>query len=55
MEWVRLGEIGEFVRGNGLTKADSHPANTDGTLVGAIHYGEIHTHYKTHTATTKAL
>ncbi|WP_104683448.1 restriction endonuclease subunit S [Helicobacter suis] len=55
VEWVRLGEIGEFVRGNGLTKADSHPANTDGTLVGAIHYGEIHTHYKTHTATTKAL
>ncbi|WP_163534423.1 restriction endonuclease subunit S [Helicobacter suis] len=54
MEWVRLGEIGEFVRGNGLTKADLHPANTNGTLIGAIHYGEIHTHYKTHTATTKS-
>ncbi|WP_163555746.1 restriction endonuclease subunit S [Helicobacter suis] len=54
VEWVRLGDIGEFVRGNGLTKADLHPANTDGTLIGAIHYGEIHTYYKTHTTTTKS-
>ncbi|WP_163532519.1 restriction endonuclease subunit S [Helicobacter suis] len=54
VEWVRLGDIGEFVRGNGLTKADLHPANTNGTLIGAIHYGEIHTYYKTHTTTTKS-
>ncbi|WP_163531745.1 restriction endonuclease subunit S [Helicobacter suis] len=54
MKWVRLGEIGEFVRGNGLTKADLHPANTDGTLVGAIHYGQIHTYYNTYTTQTKS-
>ncbi|WP_163535026.1 restriction endonuclease subunit S [Helicobacter suis] len=54
MKWVRLGDIGEFVRGNGLTKADLHPANTDGTLIGAIHYGQIHTYYNTYTTQTKS-
>ncbi|WP_104683280.1 restriction endonuclease subunit S [Helicobacter felis] len=54
VEWVELGEIGEFVRGSGLTKADLHPDNPSGALVGAIHYGEIHTFYNTHTAQTKS-
>ncbi|WP_411709999.1 restriction endonuclease subunit S [Helicobacter felis] len=54
VEWVELGEIGEFVRGSGLTKADLHPDNPSGELVGAIHYGEIHTFYNTHTAQTKS-
>ncbi|WP_104629565.1 restriction endonuclease subunit S [Helicobacter bizzozeronii] len=48
-EEVELGEIGKFVRGSGLTKADLYPDNQGGKLVGAIHYGEIHTYYKNHT------
>ena len=42
VEFVKLGEIGTFVRGNGLQKKDFTP---DG--VGCIHYGQIYTHYKT--------
>ena len=44
-----LGDVGEFVRGNGLQKSD---LTTDG--VGAIHYGQIHTHYGTWTRVTKS-
>ncbi len=40
VELKTLGEIGELVRGNGLPKTDF----TD-TGVGAIHYGQIYTHY----------
>ncbi|CBY83675.1 putative type I restriction-modification system [Helicobacter felis ATCC 49179] len=54
VEWVELGTIGEFVRGSGLTKADLHPDNPNGELVGAIHYGEIHTFYNVHTSKTKS-
>lgn len=37
-----LAEIGELVRGNGLPKTDFTEAG-----VGAIHYGQIYTHYRT--------
>lgn len=38
VEWLQLGEIGEFIRGNGLQKNidDGFPA---------IHYGQIYTRY----------
>ena len=40
IEWLPLGDIGEFIRGNGLQKKDfvedGYPA---------IHYGQIHTRY----------
>ena len=39
-EWKSLGEVGELVRGNGLTKKD---LTDDG--VPAIHYGQIYTRY----------
>ena len=38
--WKPLGEIGEFIRGNGLQKKDF----TD-TGFPAIHYGQIYTRY----------
>ena len=44
-----LGDVGEFVRGNGLQKSDLTSVG-----VGAIHYGQIHTHYGTWTRTTKS-
>lgn len=37
-----MGEVGTFVRGNGLQKKDF---TTEG--IGCIHYGQIYTHYKT--------
>lgn len=40
VEWKTLGEVGEFIRGNGLQKKDF----TD-TGVGCIHYGQIFTYY----------
>lgn len=40
VEWMRLEEIGEFIRGKRFTKADYVD---DG--ISAIHYGEIYTHY----------
>ncbi len=44
-----VGEVGELVRGNGLTKKDF-------TNIGipAIHYGEIYTYYGTQTVQTKS-
>ncbi|OPH34907.1 restriction endonuclease subunit S [Moraxella lacunata] len=39
-EWKTLGEVGELIRGNGLTKKD---LTDDG--VPAIHYGQIYTRY----------
>jgi type I restriction enzyme, S subunit len=44
-----LGEVGEFVRGNGLQKSDL----TDEGFP-AIHYGQVHTHYGTWTRGTKS-
>lgn len=35
-----LGELGEFIRGNGLQKKDLVDSG-----VGAIHYGQLYTHY----------
>lgn len=44
-----LGEVGEFVRGNGLQKSDLTESGFP-----AIHYGQIHTYYGTWTRTTKS-
>lgn len=44
-----LGEIGVFVRGNGLRKSDLKDHG-----VPAIHYGQVHTHYGVWTTTTKS-
>lgn len=44
-----LGEVGVFVRGNGLQKGDLTNIG-----VGAIHYGQIHTHYGTWASETKS-
>jgi type I restriction enzyme S subunit len=48
-EYGNLGEFGEFIRGNGLQKKD---LSDEG--VGAIHYGQIHTHYGTSATETKS-
>lgn len=40
VEWKTLEEIGEFIRGKRFTKADYVDEG-----IGAIHYGEIYTHY----------
>ncbi|MEI6680403.1 MAG: restriction endonuclease subunit S [Mariniphaga sp.] len=48
VEWKTLGEIGEFVRGNGLQKKDFTE-----TGVGCIHYGQIYTYYGTFAHKTK--
>ena len=42
-----LGEIGELVRGNGMPKTDFTESG-----VGAIHYGQIYTYYRTWTTQT---
>lgn len=44
-----MGEIGKFIRGNGLQKKDF----TDNG-VGCIHYGQIYTHYGTFATKTKS-
>jgi len=49
VDWQTLGQLGTFVRGNGLQKKDF----TD-TGIGCIHYGEIHTHYGIATRATKS-
>ena len=48
-EWKSLGEVGELIRGNGLTKKD---LSDDG--VPAIHYGQIYTHFGTFATQTKS-
>ena len=45
VEYRKLGEVGTFIRGNGLQKKDFVE---DG--VGCIHYGQIYTHYQTWTS-----
>ena len=42
VKWMKLGEIGTFVRGNGLQKKDFTE-----TGFPCIHYGQIHTYYCT--------
>lgn len=42
--WMHLGEVGEFVRGNGLQKKDFTE-----TGIGCIHYGQIYTKLQTFT------
>lgn len=42
VEYKKLGEIGTFVRGNGLQKKDFTESGFP-----CIHYGQIHTHYGT--------
>jgi type I restriction enzyme S subunit len=49
VEFKPLGEVGTFIRGNGLQKADLTEQG-----VPAIHYGQIHTFYGTWTRTTKS-
>ena len=48
VKWSTLGEIGEFVRGNGLQKKDFTESG-----VGCIHYGQIYTYYGTCAYKTK--
>ncbi|MBQ0029200.1 MAG: restriction endonuclease subunit S [Bacteroidales bacterium] len=50
-EWETktLGEIGTFVRGNGLQKTDFTEEG-----IGCIHYGQIYTHYGMFTDKTKS-
>jgi type I restriction enzyme S subunit len=48
VKWKTLGEVGEFVRGNGLQKKDFTESG-----VGCIHYGQIYTHYGTYAHKTK--
>lgn len=44
-----MGEIGKFIRGNGLQKKDFTDSG-----VGCIHYGQIYTHYGTFASETKS-
>lgn len=44
-----LGDVGEFIRGNGLQKSDLTDKGTP-----AIHYGQIHTHYGVWADSTKS-
>lgn len=46
---MKLSEIGTFIRGNGIQKKDFVESG-----VGCIHYGQIHTHYKTYVYQTKS-
>lgn len=49
IEYKTMGEIGTFIRGNGLQKSDFTESG-----VGCIHYGQIYTYYGTFTNTTKS-
>jgi len=49
VEFRTLGEVGEFIHGSGLQKSDLAESG-----VGAIHYGQIHTHYGTWAKVTKS-
>ena len=42
IKWMAMGEIGTFIRGNGLQKKDFTESG-----IGCIHYGQIYTHYGT--------
>ena len=47
IQWKTMGEIGTFIRGNGLQKKDFTDSG-----VGCIHYGQIYTHYGTFASKT---
>ena len=47
IQWKKLGELAELVRGNGLSKKDFAPAG-----IPAIHYGQIYTYYGNETKET---
>lgn len=47
--WKTLGEIGKFVRGNGLQKNDFAESG-----IGCIHYGQIYTYYGNFAYQTKS-
>ncbi len=49
VEYRTLGEVGTFIRGNGLQKKDF---TSEG--VGCIHYGQIYTHYGLSATKTKS-
>lgn len=49
VEYKPLGEVGEFIRGNGLQKKDFVDEG-----VGCIHYGQIYTYYGTAAFVTKS-
>lgn len=49
VEFKPLGEVGTFIRGNGLQKKDFVESG-----VGCIHYGQIYTHYGTFATETKS-
>lgn len=49
IQWKKMGEIGTFIRGNGLQKKDFTESG-----VGCIHYGQIYTHYGTFADKTKS-
>ena len=48
VRYLPMGEVGTFVRGNGLQKKDFTESG-----VGCIHYGQIHTHYGAYADQTK--
>ena len=55
VEWKPLGEVGEFIRGNGMQKNDFVEVGFP-----AIHYGQLYTRYglsadKTFTYVSEAL
>ena len=49
IQWVKLSDLGELIRGNGLQKKDFTE-----TGVPAIHYGQIYTYYGTFATETKS-
>ncbi|GAA1233044.1 restriction endonuclease subunit S [Prauserella halophila] len=49
VEHKTLGQVGEFIRGSGLQKADLREEG-----VPAVHYGQIHTHYGVWTTKTRS-
>lgn len=49
VEFKCLGDIGEFIRGNGLQKKDLFDEG-----IPAVHYGQIHTHYGVWASETKS-
>ncbi len=49
VKWMKMSEIGTFIRGNGLQKKDFTESG-----VPCIHYGQIYTHYGTFAFHTKS-
>ncbi len=49
VEWKTVGEVGQFIRGNGMPKSDFTESG-----IGCIHYGQIYTFYGTFTDKTKS-